>query len=202
VYRLDRTAFRIASFAEADNNCRYWLTKPVEERLRAANFLTRQAYNIAQDAVLRMDRGQSGEDVASDVWLGDFSRLLAAFESCTVDYLLVGDYAVIIHGYSRPADKLSLWVKDTGENYRRLSRAFTRFGMPPDHSFGVPPVAVDLITKLKGLEFAEAHANSSVYTYDELSVRVVQYGDLLAAKRAAGRLRDLNDVEQLEKGRR
>ena len=56
MFRLDRTAFRINTFEEADSNIHYWVTRPLEERLRAADFLTRQAYNIAPDAELRLDR--------------------------------------------------------------------------------------------------------------------------------------------------
>lgn len=68
-------------------------------------------------------------------------------------------------------------------------------------SFGVPPAAIYIMTLVKGLNFEEAFTNSSVYEFDDLSLRLIQYNDLLKAKRAAGRFKDLNDVEQLLKGR-
>jgi hypothetical protein len=55
-FRMDRTAFRINTFAEADNNVAYWRTRSETERLQAAMFLIRQAYNIAPDDPMRMDK--------------------------------------------------------------------------------------------------------------------------------------------------
>ncbi len=217
--RLDRTAFRIASFDEADNNTAYWLTRPVRERLRAADILLRQAYNIPKDQVLRLDRTHAAircRYMSNNIFNRDFQDLIHAFNKHDVRYMLVGGYAVIVHGYSRSTGDMDLWVDATKENYRAIASAFASFGMPlfdmteqkflqtQDYdvfTFGVPPVAIDLITKLKGLTFTQAYGNSSYYEFDDLSVRVIQYGDLITTKRAAGRNRDLNDVERLEKGR-
>lgn len=218
MFRLDRTAFSINSFAEADNNAKYWLTRPLEERLRAADMLTRQAYNIAPDVTLRVDRGLSKvrcRTMANNIFNEDFQDLITSFNKHQVEYILVGGYAVIVHGYNRSTGDLDLWVNATEENYNKLVNAFATFGMPTFDmtrqkflhteqydvfSFGVPPRAIDLITKLKGPEFKEAYVNSSIYEFEDMEVRVIQYGDLIAAKRAAGRYRDLNDIEQLEKG--
>jgi hypothetical protein len=218
--RLDRTAFRAQSFSEADNNCAYWLQRPAEERLLAADILMRRAFNIPTGQILRMDRSVSRikvRNVESNLFNPDFRDLIAAFNRHEVEYILVGGYAVILHGYSRSTGDLDLWVHATEGNYRRLTQAFRTFGMPvfdmtldkflatdryDVFSFGVPPTAIDLITKLKGIAFPEAYANSSIYEFEGIQVRVIQYNDLLTAKRAAGRHRDLNDIEQLEKGRK
>ena len=66
-------------------------------------------------------------------------------------------------------------------------------------TFGRPPSAIDLMTRVKGLTFDLAYDNSTIYEFDELPIRVISLRDLLKAKRAAGRLRDLADVEQLIK---
>lgn len=121
---------------------------------------------------------------------------------------------VNIHGYSRSTGNLDIWVDVTPENYARLVKAFADFRMPlfdmtlerflnteeyDVFSFGVPPSAIDLLTKAKGLDFTVTYANSTVYELDELAVRVISFNDLLRAKEAAGRYRDLNDLEQLRK---
>ena len=217
MFRLDRTAFRINTFEKADSNIHYWVTRPLEERLRAADFLTRQAYNIAPDAILRLDRTRSAvrrSGSMNNIFNQDFQDLIRAFNKCDVDYILVGGYAVILHGYNRSTGDLDLWVDTTVENHAKLEKAFRLFGMPlfdmtlskfmqaGDYNvftFGVSPVAIDLITNLIGLDFAEAYENSSMHEFEDMEVRVVQYADLLTAKRASGRNRDLNDVEQLEK---
>ena len=219
MFRLDRTAFRINTFEEADSNAKYWVTRPVEERLQAADMLMRQAFNIAPDAILQLDRTASkvrSRIMANNIFNQDFQDLIEAFNTHQVEYILVGGYAVIVHGYNRSTGDLDLWVNATEENYENLVRAFATFGMPTFDmtrhkflhtdqydvfTFGVPPTAIDLITKLKGPGFKEAYKNSSIYEFEDMEVRVIQYGDLLAAKRAAGRNRDLNDVEQLEKGK-
>lgn len=64
-------------------------------------------------------------------------------------------------------------------------------------TFGRPPVAIDVITQLKGLDFAEAFAAANEIEVDDLVVNLIQYQHLLQAKRAAGRPRDYNDIENL-----
>ena len=217
--RLDRTAFRINTFEEADNSTAYWLTRSVSERLRAADMLIRQAYDLPKTRVLRLDRTQASvrcRYMSNNIFNPDFQDLLQAFNDQDVRYILVGGYAVIVHGYGRSTGDLDLWVDATPENYKAIANAFRQFRMPlfdmsedkflrtQDYdvfTFGVPPIAIDIITKLKGLSFPDAFANASRYEFEDLSVRVIQYGDLITAKRAAGRNRDLNDIERLEKGR-
>ncbi len=142
----------------------------------------------------------------------DFQDFLRALILCEVRYVLVGGYSVILHGYSRTTGDLDLWVEQTAENYRRLTRAFAVFGMPvfdmteanfldnsamDVFSFGRPPAAIDLMTSVKGIEFSAAFANSTLTEVDRISIRLINRKDLIAAKRAAGRNRDLNDIEHL-----
>ena len=142
----------------------------------------------------------------------DFRDFLAALRRYEVRYVLVGGYSVILHGYSRTTGDLDIWVEKTPANYEKLVRAFHNFGMPvfdmtapnflhhPEwdvFTFGRPPVAIDIITKLKGLEFAEAFAQATDVVVDGLTVRLIQYQHLLQAKRAAGRPRDQNDLDNL-----
>lgn len=218
MFQLDRTAFRINTFAEADSNAKYWVTRSPEERLRALDYLNRQAWNIGPDAEIRVDRRVSVVRLRkmNNIFGLDFKEFIEALNEAKVRYLLVGGYAVVLHGYSRTTGDIDLWVEPTSENYHRLAKAFGRFGMPvfdmtedkflatEDYdvfSFGVPPAAIDVMTAVKGLNFEEAFTNSSVYEFDDLALRLIQYNDLLKAKRSAGRLKDLNDVEQLLKGR-
>ena len=65
-------------------------------------------------------------------------------------------------------------------------------------TFGRPPVAIDIITTLKGLEFAEAFAQAT--NTEGLTIRLIHYQHLLQAKRAAGRPRDQNDLDNLPNG--
>jgi hypothetical protein len=56
MFKLDRTAFKIQTFEEADNNRAYWLSKTPAERWSAAWYLTCCAYNIDPKNPPRLDR--------------------------------------------------------------------------------------------------------------------------------------------------
>ena len=142
----------------------------------------------------------------------DFRDFLAALRRNEVRYVLVGGYSVILHGYSRTTGDLGIWVEKTAANYALLVRAFQDFGMPTFDmtaenflhqpafdvfTFGRSPVAIDIITSLKGLDFAEAHAQATDALVEGLTVRLIHYQHLLQAKRAAGRPRDQNDLDNL-----
>ena len=142
----------------------------------------------------------------------DFRDFLAALHLHEVRYVLVGGYSVILHGYSRTTGDLDIWVDKTAANYTQLAAAFHDFGMPmfdmtlenflhrPEFdvfTFGRSPVAIDIITQLKGLDFAEAFAQATDTEVEGIQVRLIHYQHLLQAKRAAGRPRDQNDLDNL-----
>lgn len=149
----------------------------------------------------------------ADIFNPDFQDFLRALRRWQVEYILVGGYSVILHGYFRTTGDLDIWVNRTAENYRKLTRAFFEFGMPvfdmtevnflenpafDVFTFGRPPVSIDIITSLKGLSFSESYDRANDTQVEGLTVRLIDFEDLLAAKRAAGRPRDLNDLENLE----
>lgn len=142
----------------------------------------------------------------------DFRDFLSALQLHAVRYVLVGGYSVILHGYSRTTGDLDIWVEKTAENYSRLVQAFHSFGMPvfdmtaanfldasrfDVFTFGRPPVAIDIMTNLKGLDFAVAYALASDRQVEGLTVRLIHYPHLRQAKAAAGRPRDQNDLDNL-----
>ena len=148
----------------------------------------------------------------ADLFNADFQDFLLALRQHDVRYVLVGGYSVILHGYSRTTGDLDVWVEKSAENYLRLVAAFGQFGMPvfdmtPHNflsnpamdvfTFGRSPVAIDVITKLKGVEFAEGFTAAADMDVDGITVRLIHYPHLLQAKKAANRPPDLNDLENL-----
>ena len=108
---------------------------------------------------------------------------------------------------------MDIWVEKSADNYARLVEAFGRFGMPtfdmtvgnfldnPDidvFTFGRQPVAIDIITSIKGLSFDDAFQQATDVDVDGLVIRLIHYNHLILAKRAAGRSRDLNDLDNLQ----
>ena len=142
----------------------------------------------------------------------DFKDFIIFFNKYDVEYMLVGGYAVILRGYSRSTGDMDIWVNKTEENFIKLQGALNAFGLPTaavpksqffseDYdvfSFGRPPFAIEILTKLKGIEsFTVANTLASIEKVDDFEVRVIHLKHLLAAKKAAGRSKDINDLENL-----
>lgn len=147
-----------------------------------------------------------------NIFQEDFREFLNALNNQNVEYILVGGFSVIIHGYSRTTGDLDIWVRKTKENYKRLEKAFSHFGMPvfdmtetnflfhPEwnvFSYGKSPVAIDIMTEVKGLDFDQAFLQSKIYEDAGLQIRTLHKNDLLKAKRASNRSKDLDDLENL-----
>ena len=142
----------------------------------------------------------------------DFRDFIKALHKHNVDYILIGGYAVILHGYERVTADMDIWVRCNEGNYKKLQYSFLTFGMPmfdmtlnnfldPENCdvfrFGRKPVAIDIMTKVKGLSFDEAFPSATIVNVDDIQVRLIQYEHLLAAKKQAGRAKDINDLENL-----
>jgi hypothetical protein len=142
----------------------------------------------------------------------DFRDFLQALNNQQVEYLLVGGYAVIFHGYSRTTGDMDIWVNRTKANYTKLLKAFKEFRMPIfdmteerflNHKeidvfrFGRKPVAIDIMTKMADLNFDDCYQLAQTYNDDGLLINVVHYNNLIEAKKISGRHKDLNDLEHL-----
>src|SRR5579863_3886925 len=107
----------------------------------------------------------------ANIFNDDFRDFIEAMNNYNVEYILVGGYAVILHGYRRVTGDMDIWVNRTKENYSKLTMAFAKFGMSvfdmdeekfldaenaDVFTYGKPPICIDIITKLKGVEFKEA----------------------------------------------
>ncbi len=151
----------------------------------------------------------------SNIFNDDFRDFIQALNNNNVEYLLVGGYAVILHGYRRVTGDMDVWVNRTKENYSRLTDAFSEFGLPvfdmtetkfldtdtaDVFSFGRPPISIDIITKLKGVEFDDAFSQALQFDENGLSIRFIHLNNLIQAKKAAGRHKDLDDIEKLTSG--
>jgi hypothetical protein len=141
----------------------------------------------------------------------DFKELLELFNAHSVEYLIVGAYALAIHGAPRTTGDLDLWVNPTPENARRILRALEEFGIGgldlstadfvnPEHvvQLGVQPVRVDLVTAIDGVRWEEAWQGKLTGEYGSVPTHYLGRREFVANKRAAGRLKDLADLERLD----
>lgn len=147
-----------------------------------------------------------------NIFHNDFRDFILELNKFEVEYMVVGGYSVILHGYSRTTGDLDIWVNKTNANYKKLVKAFSGFGLAifdmteenflsnPNidvFSFGKPPVSIDILTDVKGLEFDACFRNASFVEVDKLKVRLIEYRDLIKAKKASGRPKDMDDLENL-----
>ena len=147
-----------------------------------------------------------------NIFNDDFRDFIAALNKHKVDYLLVGGYAVILHGYRRTTGDMDIWVDPTERNHLKLLKAFRQFGLPASDitkenflyndevdvfTFGRPPVSIEILKKLKGCDFKTAYEISKLYEEEGLKIRFIHLNTLTQSKRAAGRFKDLDDLEKL-----
>jgi hypothetical protein len=141
----------------------------------------------------------------------DYRDLFAEFSAQTVEFLVVGAYALAVHGHVRATKDLDVWVRPTKDNAERVFRAVTAFGAATENlsaedfaqpgtivQLGIAPTRIDILTRVAGLEFEAAWASRVEASYGDQKVFVVSRMDLIASKRAAARPQDLADLDALE----
>ncbi len=148
-----------------------------------------------------------------NIFNDDFRDFIKALNNNEVEYLLVGGYAVVLYGYPRTTGDMDIWVNRTRENYIQLKKAFLEFGMSmfdmteerflyhesiDVFRFGRTPVAIDIMTKMNEFNFEECFVNAKEYIDEDLQIRLVNYDDLIEAKKKSGRNKDLDDLEKLQ----
>ncbi len=148
----------------------------------------------------------------ANIFNQDFRDFLAALNDQQVKYIPVGGYSVILHGYSRTTGDMDIWVERSAKNYVQLKKAFLQFEMPVfdmseenflNHpswdvfTFGVPPVAIDIMVKLKGLDFDDVYERATLFEDSGLAIRAIHKTDLIEANKSAGRAKDQDDLENL-----
>lgn len=144
----------------------------------------------------------------------DFRDFISEFNKYQVSYILVGGYSVILHGYSRTTGDMDIWVDRTIENYQKIKRAFLSFGMPVfdmteenflNHptwdvfTYGTPPSSIDIMVKVKGLNFDECFKKAITFEDDGLLIKTIHINDLVVAKKTTNRPKDQDDLENLSR---
>ncbi|MCB9202619.1 MAG: hypothetical protein H6604_06180 [Flavobacteriales bacterium] len=145
----------------------------------------------------------------ANLFNSDFIDFLRLLNKHRADYVLVGGYAVILHGYVRSTADMDIWVSKTSENYQKLQHVYTDFGVPifPSSEFlnseydvwsiGREPNKIDIINHIKGLNFDETINLCEFYDIEDFKIPYIHLNHLIQAKKASGRFKDLADIEQL-----
>jgi hypothetical protein len=140
----------------------------------------------------------------------DFVNLLRAFAAADVRFMIVGAYALAIHGRPRATGDLDVWIDPTPQNAARVMTALAHFGAPMTqisasdfaqpgvvYQIGVPPGRIDILTELTGLTFADAWPDRIRRPFGGVDVDIIGREAFIRNKRATGRAKDLGDIEGL-----
>jgi len=123
---------------------------------------------------------------------------------------MVGGYAVVFHGHHRTTKDLAVWVEADLDNATKLVAALREFGfdvpeLSPDPflkpkqivRLGIPPAQIELHTSITGLVFGDCHPRRTEADEDGVMISWLCLSDLRVAKKAAGRPKDLADLDEL-----
>jgi predicted nucleotidyltransferase len=140
----------------------------------------------------------------------DFKEFIQLLNEHEVRYLVIGGYAVALHGHPRYTKDLDIWVEMEPNNAKRLMDALTAFGfgsigltqedfLTPDQviQLGYPPNRIDLVTTPDGVNFETCYQSKIEVEIDEINVDFIDLENLKINKKASGRLQDLADLEKL-----
>lgn len=141
----------------------------------------------------------------------DFKEFIELLIKNKVEYLIVGGYAVGIHGHPRYTGDLDIWLNPTSQNAVRILKSVNEFGFSsfklsiedftkPGNviQLGYPPLRIDLLTEIDGVSFEECFANRKEVIMEDAKVNFIGYNDLIKNKRETGRPRDMDDIDNLK----
>ncbi|MEM7584587.1 MAG: hypothetical protein AAF560_14450 [Acidobacteriota bacterium] len=140
----------------------------------------------------------------------DFKDFLKLLNANDVEYLLIGGYAVGYHGYPRSTYDMDIWIGMSPQNADKMVQVMEEFGFPAEEispemflaencliRLGVPPVRLEILTSISGVDFEECYRERVVGSVDGVEVSIISLQDLRRNKQASGRYKDLNDLQRL-----
>lgn len=157
-----------------------------------------------------MSKRAGGND--NNVLSPDFLDFITCLNEHGVDFVLVGGYALAIHGVVRATGDIDFLYRRTRAMVHRLCAAMEEFGAPTDvidedalltpeivTQFGQPPHRIDLLNEIDGVTFKKVWAGATVLTIQGQTMRVIGLAELRANKASTGRPKDAEDVRRLTK---
>jgi predicted nucleotidyltransferase len=142
------------------------------------------------------------------------SRIIRELLQAGVDFMVIGGYAVIYHGYARGTGDLDIWLRPDSRNNQTFIEALENYGIEPgdirritetDFSqanafhIGSAPDRVDFLTKIGGLNYGECEKRKKFIDLEGRQVPVINLEDLIVNKLLSGRMKDKADVEELQR---
>lgn len=151
-----------------------------------------------------------------DITSNNVQDFLKSLNKNNVRYMLVGGVATVFYGHIRTTQDLDLWIEDSPENKKRLVQALKDVGvigaekyedipMIPGWStitIGDKGFVADFMGYMKAFtkeDFNTCYKRARTGNFEGIPITVIHINDLIKEKIELGRLKDLDDVENLEK---
>lgn len=141
----------------------------------------------------------------------DFIEFIELLNAHNVRYLVVGGYAVALHGHPRYTKDLDVWIELSPKNAENIINALEEFGfgslglktedfLERDQiiQLGYPPNRIDILTTLKDIQFNDCYKEKVEIQIQGIKINFIDLENLKLNKRATGRPQDLADAENLE----
>ncbi len=141
----------------------------------------------------------------------DFREFIALLNAHNIKYLVVGGYAVTIHGYPRYTNDIDIWLWLDQSNAENVIKVLKDFGfaslgiqaddfLHPDKiiQLGYAPNRIDLLTSVSGVEFDDCYPKRYTLNIEGIKIDFIDIENLKKNKKASGRHKDLNDLENLK----
>lgn len=148
--------------------------------------------------------------MATSLLPSDFKEFLKLLNSYHVEYLLIGGYAVGYYGYARATTDMDIWIAVHPDNAEKMVAVLREFGfgvaaLSPQLfltqnkiiRMGLPPFRIEILTNISGVDFSECYQHRTTAMIDGVEISVIGLQQLKANKRASGRHKDLDDLDNL-----
>jgi predicted nucleotidyltransferase len=142
----------------------------------------------------------------------DIIEFLELCNNHETKYLVIGGYAVSIHGYPRSTKDIDVCIEMSESNATKMIQVINDFGfgslklakedfLKKDFitQLGFPPLRIDVLNDLGGVNFEDAWNNKKIVNFEGVPVNFIGYDDLIKVKQKAGRPQDIADVDNLKK---
>jgi predicted nucleotidyltransferase len=142
----------------------------------------------------------------------DFEDFIVLLNAYSVDYMIVGGYALAFHGKPRHTGDLDIWIDLSDNNAQKMLNVINEFGMASlgmkkvdflqkggITQIGYPPLRIDILNEIDGVNFQDAYQSKLIIDVDGIMVNYIGLDDLIKNKQVSGRKQDLSDVCELNK---
>ncbi|MCX6296696.1 MAG: hypothetical protein NTX97_11650 [Bacteroidetes bacterium] len=143
----------------------------------------------------------------------DFIDFIKILNKHHVEYMIIGGYAVGLHGYPRYTGDLDIWIKISETNANKMLTVLNEFGVHIPNltkedflrenplsgvHFGREPLRIDILNTIDGVKFEACYPNKQTTVFEGTTIHYIHFNDLKKNKLSSGRTKDKADIEELE----